>query len=66
MLSAAAQDGPRRLPEGVAFAVDVPAIAEFLGASGLSPRAAEPGAPIPPAALADRAADLAVRVSCWE
>lgn len=60
------QDGPRRLPEGVAFAVDVPAIAEFLGEAGLAPRAAEPRDPIPPEALADLAADLAVRVSCWE
>jgi len=66
MLREAAPDGPRRLPDGVSFAVDVPAIVEFLGAAGLSPRAAEPGAPVPPEALAGLAADLAVRVGCWE
>lgn len=66
MLRAAPTAGGQRLPDNVAFAVDVPAIAEFLSAAGLSPRAADGEAALPPEDLADLAADMAVRVSCWE
>jgi S1-C subfamily serine protease len=58
--------GARRLPEGVAFAVDVPAIVAFLSDAGLSARAAESDAPRAPEALADLAADMAVQVNCWD
>jgi S1-C subfamily serine protease len=57
--------GARRLPEGVAFAVGVPAIVAFLSDAGLSARAAQSDAPRAPEALADLAADMAVQVNCW-
>ncbi len=50
---------------GESFAVDVPALAEFLGSAGLSPRASERNVPLAPEDLANLAADMAVRVSCW-
>jgi S1-C subfamily serine protease len=66
VLRAGAEDGARRLPEGVAFAVDVPALVEFLSGAGVTPRASEASAPLPPEDLADLAADMAVQVNCWE
>jgi len=65
-LAAPGAEGARRLPEGVAFAVDVPAIVEFLSEAGLSPRVAEASAPRDPDALAALAADMAVPVNCWQ
>ncbi len=44
---ASAPGGPRRLPDGVAFAADVETITAFLEAAGLSPEATDPGAELP-------------------
>ncbi|NBC95410.1 MAG: peptidoglycan-binding protein [Deinococcus-Thermus bacterium] len=65
-LRAPPEDGARRLPDGVAFAVDVPAIVAFLDRAGLAPAPADGDAPRAPEDLADLAADLAVPVNCWE
>lgn len=66
MLRGLPPPGAQRLPEDVSFAVDVPAIAAFLSEAGLSARAADGGTPIAPEDLAALAADIAVRVSCWQ
>lgn len=55
----------RQLPEDVNFALNVPTIAGFLSAAGISPGAADPAAPIPPEDLTTLAADMTVLVSCW-
>ncbi len=65
MLLARSDTGTRKLPPEVNFAVDVPAIADFLGAAGLSPRASDGASPIDPEDLTTLAGDLTVRVSCW-
>ncbi|MEM6740079.1 MAG: serine protease [Pseudomonadota bacterium] len=66
MLRGSGSGGAQVLPSNVAFAVDSPAIATFLSNAGLSPRAATAAAPVAPEDLARLAADIAVRVSCWE
>ncbi|MEM9248726.1 MAG: serine protease [Pseudomonadota bacterium] len=65
MLRGLAPPGAQRLPEDVSFAVDVPTIAAFLSAAGVSARAADGSTPIAPEDLAVLASDIAVRVSCW-
>lgn len=65
MLQARPSDGTRQLPPNVNFAIDVPAIADFLGEAGLSPRAAEPDATMAPEDLVTLAGDITVRISCW-
>jgi S1-C subfamily serine protease len=65
-LQAQEDDGARRLPEDVAFAVDVPTIVEFLSGAGLLPSAAEAAEPRSPEDLVDLAADMAVQVNCWD
>lgn len=55
----------QRLPEGVAFAVDVPAIETFLGAAGLALQGTSEDRAIAPEDLANLAADLTVPVNCW-
>ncbi|RYH08642.1 trypsin-like peptidase domain-containing protein [Tropicimonas sp. IMCC6043] len=65
MLRARPEGSNRQLPEDVNFAVDVPAIADFLGAAGLSPLAAETGPAIAPEDLTTLADNVTVRVSCW-
>lgn len=60
------QDGEsRRLPDDVNFSADAAAIAAFLAEAGLAPRAADPGAAIPPEYLTRLAADMTVTVHCW-
>ncbi len=66
MLRGLPPPGAQRLPDAVSFAVDVPAIAAFLSGAGLSARAADGGTPIAPEDLETLAADIAVRVSCWQ
>lgn len=66
MLLARQQGGGRQLPEGVQFAADAPAIAEFLSNAGLSAAASDPGAPMAPEDLTDLAQNMTVLVSCWE
>jgi S1-C subfamily serine protease len=58
-------DGARALPSGVSFAVNVPAIAGFLSAAGLSARASEAQSALAPEDLTLAAADMTVLVSCW-
>ncbi|NDR56886.1 serine protease [Aliiruegeria sabulilitoris] len=65
MLRARGDAGDKQLPPEVNFAVDVPAIADFLGQSGLSPRAAEDGKSLAPEDLVTLAGDVTVRISCW-
>ncbi len=64
-LLASPADGPRRLPEGVAFAIDVETITAFLEAAGLTPDTADLGGTLPRGRLEDRAADMTVHVGCW-
>ncbi|MFV0335655.1 MAG: trypsin-like peptidase domain-containing protein [Tropicimonas sp.] len=65
MLRARDEDGQRRLPQEVNFAVDVTAIADFLSRFDLAPRAARPRGSIAPEDLTALAGDITVRVSCW-
>lgn len=65
MLRPRQDTGDQRLPEDVNFAIDVQAIAGFLGDVGLSPLSAEVRDDIAPEDLATLAGDVAVRVSCW-
>ncbi len=58
-------DGPRQLPEDVGLAASVPAIATFLSANGIEMTAADPAGTMAPEDLTELAADLTVRVSCW-
>ena len=67
LLRAPAEHGAQRLPEGVSLAVDARRLMQFLEDSGVSPApAAGETAPLSPDDLADLAADLALRVTCWE
>ncbi len=65
MLAARPGEGARQLPPDVNFAVDVTAIAGFLGQAGLSPRASEGAATMAPEDLTALAGDVTVRISCW-
>ncbi|MDV7144710.1 trypsin-like peptidase domain-containing protein [Tropicimonas sp. TH_r6] len=65
MLKARPDAGARQLPSDVNFAVDVAAIAAFLGEAGLSPRASEGAAVLAPEDLTTLAGDVTVRISCW-
>lgn len=65
MLRARSEDASRQLPPDVNFAVDVPALADFLTQAGLSPRAAEERPALAPEDLVALAGDITVRVSCW-
>ena len=60
-----ASDGNRSLPSDVQFAVKAPVLADFLAATGISTDTAAGDAPLTPVALADRAANMTVQVSCW-
>ena len=65
MLRARPEDSSRQLPADVNFAIDVPAIAEFLGQAGLAPRAADRTGSMAPEDLTTLAGDITVRISCW-
>lgn len=58
--------GGRKLPEGVAFAVDGPVLIELLGQAGVSPVAAEPGASLAPEDITKIGMAMTTLVSCWE
>ena len=58
--------GGRKLPEGVAFAVDGPVLVDLLGQAGLSPVAAEPGAALAPEDITRIGMAMTTLVSCWE
>ncbi|MBR9762307.1 MAG: peptidoglycan-binding protein [Rhodobacteraceae bacterium] len=62
----APQDSARQLPDGVAFATAPLALAEMLGAAGVSPRAASGSAALTPQALTRHAEEVTVLVQCWE
>lgn len=55
----------KRLPDGVSFATDSLAIAEFLSNNGLAPAASDRIAAMPPETLTVQAANVTVLVSCW-
>lgn len=65
MMRARSGDDASQLPPDVNFAVDVPAIAEFLDGAGVPLRASDRSAPLAPEDLTTLAGDLTVRVSCW-
>lgn len=60
------ENGPRQLPDGVAFAADAAAIRELLAEAGVSPRATQGEARMAPEDLTAVATDMTVLVSCWE
>ncbi|PRX38178.1 Trypsin-like peptidase domain-containing protein [Meinhardsimonia xiamenensis] len=66
MLLPRGQEGARLLPGDVSFAVDAPALAQFLRAAGKSPARAENSDSLAPEELAEIAADVTVLVSCWK
>ena len=60
------EDGEtRRLPGEVNFAVNVPAIVEFLGGAGLAPLASERASALAPEDIEALASAMTVRVNCW-
>ncbi len=65
LLPDASPDG-KRLPDGVSFAADAAAIAEFLSNSGISAAASDRAASLSGEDLAQLAAKVTVLVSCWE
>jgi hypothetical protein len=64
MLLPRAEDG-RQLPSDVSFVAAVPAIAEFISTSNLSVAASDASGSIAPEDLSLLAADMTVRISCW-
>lgn len=65
LLQSEGTDPTRRFPDEVSFAVKAPALSEFLAANGVE-TAAGSGQALTPHALAMKAADMSVLVSCWE
>ena len=65
MLRARAQDGARKLPPDVNFAIDAFALEDFLDRSGLAPLSRETEGAIAAEDLVTLAGDITVRVSCW-
>ncbi|MDF0601000.1 serine protease [Psychromarinibacter sp. C21-152] len=65
LLPDANPDG-KRLPEGVSFATDAAAIAEFLSNNGASAAASDRTATMSGEDLAELAAKMTVLVGCWE
>jgi hypothetical protein len=55
----------RQLPPDVSFATDAGALATFLSQNGVDPAASDAVDPIAPEDLTVIAADMTVRVSCW-
>lgn len=64
MLLPRAEDG-RQLPSDVSFVAAVPAIADFISTSNLSVAASDASGSIAPEDLSLLAADMTVRISCW-
>lgn len=58
-------DSARQLPEDVSFVAAVPAIAEFISTSNLRVAASDATGSIAPEDLSVLAADMTVRISCW-
>jgi hypothetical protein len=57
--------GARQLPPEVSFATDAGALATFLSQNGVNAAASDAVDPVAPEDLTVLAADLTVRVSCW-
>jgi peptidoglycan hydrolase-like protein with peptidoglycan-binding domain len=55
----------QQLPAEVSFATDAGALATFLSQNGVNPAASDAVEPIAPEDLAGIAADMTVRVTCW-
>ncbi|KAJ54209.1 hypothetical protein ACMU_03745 [Actibacterium mucosum KCTC 23349] len=60
-----ATQGARQLPGDVSFASNVPTIAGFLSENGVTFAAADGAGALHPVELTALAADMTVRVSCW-
>jgi hypothetical protein len=58
-------DGQRQLPPDVSFATNAAALATFLSENGVNPAASDAMAQVAPEDIAALAADMTVRVSCW-
>jgi peptidoglycan hydrolase-like protein with peptidoglycan-binding domain len=58
-------DAQRQLPPDVSFATDAAALATFLSQNGVNPAASDAVDPVAPEDIATLAADMTVRVSCW-
>jgi hypothetical protein len=58
-------DATRQLPPDVSFATDSGALATFLSENGVNPAASDAVDPVAPEDIATLAADMTVRVSCW-
>lgn len=59
-------DGSRQFPDEVSFATKAPALAAFLEANGVTSETVASSGSLTPHALAIKAADMSVLVSCWE
>ncbi|MEC7760727.1 MAG: trypsin-like peptidase domain-containing protein [Pseudomonadota bacterium] len=59
-------DGGRQFPDEVSFATKAPALAAFLDANGVTAESVASSGSLTPHALAVKAADMSVLVSCWE
>ena len=59
-------DSTRTFPPEVSFAVKSSALTAFLAENGVEPAATDASGDLAPHALAVKAADMAVLVSCWE
>jgi len=60
-----ADDGARKLPDGVAFAAGAEALQAFLASAGVTVLAAASGT-LSPNALSEQALGMTVLVSCWD
>lgn len=58
-------DALRQLPPDVSFATDAGALATFLSENGVNPAASDAVDAVAPEDIATLAADMTVRVSCW-
>jgi peptidoglycan hydrolase-like protein with peptidoglycan-binding domain len=58
-------DAIRQLPADVRFATNAGALAIFLSENGVTPAASDAADPVAPEDIATLAADMTVRVSCW-
>ena len=55
----------RQLPDGVRFAANAAALADFLTENGISASQAEAGAALDPLDLDQAASNMTVLVNCW-
>jgi S1-C subfamily serine protease len=58
-------DASRQLPPEVSFATDAAALATFLSENGVNPEASDAVDAVAPEDIATLAADMTVRISCW-